>query len=333
MNEINMASIKSDGPFSTPTLQTAVLLLVFNRPDTTRRVFEAIRQARPRRLYVAADGPRTSKAGEAQRCAEVIRIATAVDWPCEVNTLVSTENQGCKQAVSRGITWFFEHEEQGIILEDDCLPHQDFFQFCQELLVRYADDRRISVITGNNFQNGQKRGDASYYFSKYNHCWGWASWRRAWHQYQGDLSFWPTWSRSPQWQIINPDPVERRYWGRIFKTVRAGRVDSWAYPWIASVWYQRALTITPNVNLVSNIGFGPDSTHTSSRDSPMANMQTLAIGPLTHPTRVQQDISADRYVFNHTFGGRNLRFPWSLLCIPHRAASFCYKYLKRTLAK
>ena len=313
-------------------LQTALLFLVFNRPDTTAQVFEAIRKAKPLRLYVAADGPRRGREGEAERVGKVREIASAVDWPCEVKTLFRDENLGCKQAVSGAITWFFEQEEQGIILEDDCLPHPDFFTYCETLLDRYAHDERVSVITGNNFQNGQHRGDASYYFSKYNHCWGWASWRRAWKHYQGDLPFWPKWSTSGTWRQHAPDKVEERYWGTIFDRVRAEQIDSWAYPWTASVWYHGGLTATPNVNLVSNIGFGPDSTHTASANSPLAGMATYAIGELTHPAAIVRDQSADRYVFDHTFGGKQQRFPWSLLHLPRRAVGFAYRKLKRSFA-
>ena len=313
-------------------LQTAVLFLVFNRPDTTAQVFEAIRQAKPPRLYVAADGPRVNREGEAEQVTRVREIATAVDWTCEVKTLFREKNLGCKYAVSGAITWFFEQEEQGIILEDDCLPHPDFFTFCETLLYRYAEDERVSVITGNNFQNGQQRGDASYYFSKYNHCWGWASWRRAWEHYQGDLPFWPKWSASDTWQQHTPDKVEQRYWEKIFERVRAGQIDSWAYPWTASVWHHGGLTATPNVNLVSNIGFGPDSTHTSSPDSPFAGMATNAIGEVTHPAAITRDDAADHYVFDHTFGGKNQRFPWSLLHLPRRTGGFVYRKLKRSFA-
>ena len=284
-------------------LQTAVLFLVFNRPNTTTKVLEAIRRAKPPRLYVAADGPREGREGEAERVAKVREIATAVDWPCEVRTLFREKNLGCKYAVSGAITWFFEHEEQGIILEDDCLPHPDFFTFCETLLDRYAGDDRVSVITGNNFQYGQRRGEASYYFSKYNHCWGWASWRRAWQHYQGDLPFWPEWSESDAWPQHTPDKVERRYWEKIFERVRAGLIDTWAYPWTASVWYHGGLTATPNVNLVSNIGFGPYSTHTASVNSPLAGMATSAIGELVHPAAISQDQAADRYVFKKAIAG------------------------------
>lgn len=315
----------------TPTtpLRTAVLFLVFNRPDTTAQVFEAIRQAKPPRLYVAADGPREVRQGEAERVAKVREIATAVDWPCEVKTLFREKNLGCKFAVSGAITWFFEQEERGIILEDDCLPHPDFFYFCETLLDRYADDERVSVISGDNFQNGIQRGEGSYYFSQYNHVWGWASWRRAWQHYDGELSFWPEWKRSEAWLSKFPDRVERRYWEKIFDRMYAQQIDTWDYPWTASVWYRGGLSATPNVNLVSNIGFGPDSTHTASADSPLAGMATSAIGKLTHPAVVTQDKAADLYVFDHTFGGKSQRFPWSLLHLPRRAGGFVYNRFKR----
>ena len=313
-------------------LQTAVLFLVFNRPGVTAQVFEAIRNARPPRLYVAADGPRVDRDGEAGRVAKVREIATAVDWPCELKTLFREKNLGCKSAVSGGISWFFEHEERGIVLEDDCLPHADFFTYCETLLERYETNERVSVITGNNFQDGRQINEASYYFSKYNHCWGWASWRRAWKNYQGDLPFIPAWFDSSEWQIIVPDPVERRYWRKIFERVCAGKIDSWAYPWTASVWYKGGLTATPNVNLVSNIGFGPDSTHTASADSPLAEMATNAMGEITHPAAITRDQAADRYVFDQTFGGKNLRFPWSLLHLPRRTGGVVYRKLKKSFA-
>lgn len=312
-------------------LQTAVLFLVFNRPDNTTKVFEAIRKAKPPRLYVAADGPRSNRKGDAEKVSKVREIASAVDWQCKVKKLFREVNLGCKYAVSGGITWFFEHEEQGIILEDDCLPSQSFFWFCESLLARYAKDERVAVITGNNFQDGQHRGEAgaSYYFSKYNHCWGWASWRRAWQHYQGELSFWPKWSQSADWHQKTPDAVERRYWSKIFNRVRAGQIDSWAYPWTASVWHHGRLTATPNVNFVSNIGFGTDSTHTASADSPLAEMATVEMNEMVHPSQIIQNMEADRYVFDYAFGGRSQRLPWFLLYLPHRMIGELYRKMKR----
>lgn len=296
-------------------MKTPVLFIVFNRPDTTAKVFESIRRAKPTNLYIASDGPRPGRNGESEKVEEARRVATAVDWPANVKTLFQNHNLGCKSAVSGAISWLFEQENTGVILEDDCLPHPDFFRFCEELLSRYGEDDRVSVITGNNFQNGRTRGTASYYFSKYNHCWGWATWRRAWKLYQGDLSFWPTWKNSSDWRHKLPDPIERWYWSRIFDKVRAGKIDTWDYPWTASVWFRGGLTATPNVNLVSNIGFGPDATHTFALNSPLAAIKTNPIGKLSHPNEVIHDNAADRFVFDSAFGGKHYRFPNSLLRI------------------
>lgn len=302
----------------------AILFLIFNRPHTTRRVFEAIRQARPRRLYVAADGPRADREGEAEKVAQVREIATQVDWPCEVKTLFREKNLGCKMAVSSAITWFFEHEEQGIILEDDCLPHPDFFRFCEELLDYYADDDRVWVITGNNFQDGQLRGNASYYFSKYNHCWGWASWQRAWEKYEVDISFWPDWKKSVDWHKKIPDPIERSYWQRIFDQVYLGKINTWDYQWTATVWYYEGLTAIPNVNLVSNIGFGVDATHTISMNDPHANLPVFPLGKIKHPKEVIVDVGGDRYTFNEHFGGKRMSFLNTLLNLFKKAIQKFY---------
>lgn len=311
-------------------LSSAVLFLVFNRPHTTQRVFEAISQARPPRLYVAADGPRENREGEAEKVAQVREIATQVDWQCEVKTLFREKNLGCKMAVSSAITWFFEHEEQGIILEDDCLPHPDFFRFCEELLNYYADDERVWVITGNNFQDGQIRGDGfySYYFSKYNHCWGWASWRRAWEKYQVDMPFWPDWKKSLDWEEKTPDPVERKYWKRIFDQVYQGKINTWDCQWTATVWYHGGLTAIPNVNLVSNIGFGADATHTIFSNDIRANLPVFPIGEIKHPKEVTIDVDADRYTFNKYFGGKYMRFPYSLLHLPRKIANKALHLIK-----
>jgi hypothetical protein len=294
----------------TQSFQTPVLFLIFNRPDTTKQVFEAIRQAKPPRLYVAADGPRASRKDEAERTEQVRKIATAVDWSCEVKTLFRKENLGCKQAVSGGIDWFFENEDQGIILEDDCLPHPDFFIFCETLLNRYASDERVWVITGDNFQDGQQRGDGSYYFSRYNHVWGWASWRRAWAKRDMAIKFWPDWKTSLGWRAWLPMRLERQYWAEIFDQMSRNEIDTWDYPWTASVWFHGGLTVTPNVNLVSNIGFGSDATHTTGNSKNSSN-KTNGIMPLRYPKNLKQSIDADYYVFKEHFGGKWKTFPYN----------------------
>ncbi len=308
--------------------QTPIAYIIFNRPQHTTQTFAAIRAQKPSQLFIIADGPRPDHPTDADRCKAVRAIVEQIDWPCEVHRNYADANLGLKRRVSSGLDWVFSQVERAIVLEDDCLPHPDFFRFCDELLERYADDDRVAVITGNNFQDGQKRGDASYYFSKYNHCWGWATWRKAWLHYQGDLPFWPEWQSSEAWHRLTPDSVERRYWNKIFERVRAKQIDSWAYPWTASVWFKGGLTATPNVNLVSNIGFGAESTHTASADSPLADMATNSLGNITHPRSVLQDVVADHFVFDNVFGGRLERFPYILYSYPRRAAGKVYRMIK-----
>jgi hypothetical protein len=289
-----------------------VLFLIYNRPALAQRVFARIREAHPTRLFVAADGPRNEKPFDAELCKQARKVIDAVDWDCEVMMLFRENNLGCKKAVGSAIDWFFTHVERGIILEDDCLPHPDFFSYCDSLLDYYETDERVSVIAGDNFQDGRKRGTATYYFSKYNHCWGWATWRRAWQFYRGDLPFWQQWNSSDEWLQTIPDRVERNYWSSIFEKVRRNEIDSWAYPWTASVWYHGGLTATPNVNLVTNIGFGPDATHTVTAESE-EGLPVHALGPLIHPERIEQEKKADRYVFDHHFGGLEHRLHWRVL--------------------
>ncbi len=317
-----------DNIYKNQRIKIAILFLVFNRPDSTEKVFQMIRKVKPPRLYVAADGARIGKKGEEEKIADVRKIATKVDWPCEVKTLFRDKNLGCKTAVSEGITWFFKNEEQGIILEDDCLPHLDFFHYCENLLNHYAKQDRIICITGVNFQDEQKRGDGSYYFSKFNHCWGWASWRRAWNKYQNDLTFWPKWSRSNYWNKHTPDKVERKFWTKIFDKVYKNKIDTWDYSWMGSAWFNDGITVTPNVNLVSNIGFGINSTHTKDKSNKAANIPTKEIGTIKHPSSINVDYEADRWTFDHHYGGKNLRFPHSWIVFPVRLLRYLYRKFK-----
>lgn len=277
-----------------------ILFLVFNRVDTTARVFESIRSVQPRRLYVAADGPRPGRATEVEQCEKARATATCVDWPCEVKTLFRDENLGCKRAVSEALSWFFDNEEEGIILEDDCLPCDDFYQFCAEMLDRYRGDQRMAMITGNNFQSGKKRGEDSYYFSKYTHIWGWACWRDTWRFYDGAVSFWPEWKRSRKWRELSVNWLESAHWKYVFANSYSGNHDSWAYPWMASMWYRSRLTITPNVNLVENIGFTNDATHTTTANSALS-VKSGPLGEISHPSHIARDIAADNFVFNSIY--------------------------------
>ena len=279
-----------------------IAYVIFNRPRHTRETFEIIRAQRPAQLFIIADGPRDGHPTDAQRCEEVRAIVQNIDWPCEVQRNYATQNMGCKLRVSSGLDWVFGQVEAAVVLEDDCVPNADFFSFCDDLLVRYLNDERVWVVTGNNFQQGKKHGDAAYYFSKYNHCWGWATWRRAWKHYRVDMPFWPEWQSQSTWLQRLPDRIEREVWATTFDRVKRGEIDTWDYQWTACVWYHGGLTATPNVNLVSNIGFGPEATHTVAGGD-QAGLPTERLGVFTHPTQIVQNKRADQFVFNRNFGG------------------------------
>jgi len=308
-------------------ITSPIAYIIFNRPRHTRETFEAIRAHRPSKLFIIADGPRPEYPSDFERCNEVRSIVENINWPCEVKRNYADVNMGCKRRVISGLNWVFSQVDSAIILEDDCLPHPDFFRYCRELLDRYANDERIYVITGDNFQDGRKRGGASYYFSKYNHVWGWATWRRAWIHNSPDLSFWPEWRVSVAWRRHTPNPVERRYWSAIFDRVHRNEIDTWDYGWTASVWFHGGLTVTPNVNLVSNIGFGPDATHTVT-DEEHKGRPSHPLGVLRHPDKVKRDRAADCYVFNYHFSGSNGRLHKKIMGLLGRVAGFVGARLK-----
>ena len=281
-----------------------VLILAFNRPDTTARVFEALRGVKPPRLFFAVDGPRPDKPDDAQRVAKVRELAATVDWPCDTKVLFRDRNLGCKIAVSQAITWFFEQVEEGIVMEDDCVPHPSFFRFAGELLERYRQDERVMAISADNFLRGDCATPYSYYFSRYLHIWGWATWRRAWRLYDHGMRQWPE-LKDRGWLLdLLGDRAEASYWTQIFDDTHGERNSSWGYRWIFSAWREKGLSINPSVNLVSNIGFGDSATHTVQHENPLAGLpiQPMAF-PLHHPPQVVRDEEADLYTQRNLFSG------------------------------
>lgn len=289
-------------------LNTPVLLLAFNRPEITEKVFEKIANCQPKKLYIAIDGPRNHISSDTEKVRRVRKIFEKISWDCETNFLVREKNLGCKKSVSEAIEWFFEMEESGIILEDDCLPNSDFFKYCEELLKRYKNNESIFMITGDNFQDGINRGDGSYYFSKLAHVWGWATWRRAWNNYDLNMKFWPEFRNSKKFKSIFKSKNAQRYFKTIFDSVYKDEIDTWDYQWTASMWYNEGMSITPNSNLVKNIGFGPDATHTKIETERTQNQITNKILPLTHPVKIIRNYDADEYVFLNVFGGSKINF-------------------------
>lgn len=278
-------------------LKTPVAFIVFKRPDTTEKVFEAIRKAKPPKLLVIADGPRADRPGEAENCAATRAVIERVDWECEVLKNYSGINLGCKQRVSSGLNWLFDLVEEAIILEDDCLPHPSFFRFCEELLTYYRDEQRITSISGQNVQFERRRSEYSYYFSHYYHSWGWATWRRAWQHYDVQMQLWSGVRDSGLLDEILTSKRAVDYWKKTFQSTYDGYVDTWDFQWIFASWLQNGLTIIPNVNLISNIGFSPfGSTNTTTTDSPYASMPTAEMMfPLQHPATLVRNVEADKF--------------------------------------
>ena len=296
----------SEGPTEGRAIDVAVVLVVFNRPELTAASFAAIRAVRPTKLFVIADGPREGHESDVDRCTAVRQIVDDVDWPCAVERDYADANLGLKRRVETGLDLVFKQVDRAIVLEDDCIAAPEFFTFCVALLDRYATDERVMAVTGDNFQDGIRRGEGSYYFSKYPHCWGWATWSRAWAHYTGGYTEWSADEHSVTWHATHPDPVERRYWRQAFDAGASGRLSSWAYPWTDAVWRRGGLTATPAENLVRNVGFGPEATHTKGAGVDHPRQIGGLDDPLEHPARVEADAVADRYTFDHHFGGRHL---------------------------
>lgn len=310
------------------TMSTPVLLITFNRPDHVRQVLMEIRKQQPTQLYVCQDGARARNENDRVRCQEVRDVIKEfVDWPCELHTLYQEKNLGCGRGPVTGISWFFENVEQGIILEDDCLPHPDFFDYCGELLERYKDDERIGFIGGCNYVN--TKSDFSYVFSGGHHqTWGWATWRRTWKKFDYTLS---TISKTDFVKILHEYCMswrQKEYWWNIYEKVKKDQMNHscWDYQFYFSCWKAHQLAIAPSINLVSNIGFGADATHTHAQGA-LLKKQVSAILPLVHPNDICLDKSQDfelmkLFVAPYDYDGRNVLKKWIY---------FINRYVKRKL--
>lgn len=281
-------------------MKTPVALIIFNRPDFTARVLEAIASAKPEKLLVIADGPRSNRQDDQEKCAAARDVIRQVDWDCQVLTNYSENNLGCGLRPATGINWVFDNVEEAIILEDDCLPHPGFFPYCEELLERYREDERVMMIGGVNFLGELKSSFQSYHFSRFGSSWGWASWKRAWRLYDYEMRLWPTVRDAGLLEQLFLDPIHCRYWKEIFqKTYESNANDVWDYQWLLACWINSGYRIFPEVNLISNIGFRDDATHTFG-SGPFANMKTDGLElPLKHPPFVFPSIEADNRIMEN----------------------------------
>jgi hypothetical protein len=274
-------------------LETPVVFLIHKRPDTTEKVFQEIARARPRQLFVVADGPAPGNAREARRCAESREIVRAISWDCEVLRNYADMRLGLKRRISSGLDWAFSQVEEAIILEDDCAPHPDFFRFCENLLSHFRDDPRIMMISGNNFQERARPCTATYYFSRIAHIWGWATWRRAWQCYDVGMTAFPRFVSERRIDSILPDTAMQAHYLDLLRGTYDDQIDNWGYRWQFAVWNRGGLVATPNSNLVSNIGFGPDATHTPTPHPLFANRPTYPLDVIEHANDVRADDDAD----------------------------------------
>lgn len=291
--------------------ETPILFIIFNRLDTTKQVFEKIREIKPKQFFIAADGPREGNESDVQKCKEVRDwVLSNIDWDCDVKTLFQEKNLGCGRNPASAITWFFEQVEEGIILEDDCIPSKSFFSFCEELLEKYRNNTQVFVIGGNNFQE-KPIGRASYYFSAYGHIWGWATWRRAWQHFDYELQTYDETilQKSLQSYFIKQQQIE--YWLRIYRDMKSNPVyHIWDFQWTIAQWCNNAINIIPNVNLVRNIGFGEDATHTKHEQQGVLNVENQELDSIIHPTRIRINRKADLYTFYKNFERKKKNIFW-----------------------
>jgi hypothetical protein len=280
-------------------MRAPVAVIIFNRPEATKQVLAELAKVEPRRLFVIADGPREDHPEDRDRCMAARALFETVPWECDVMRCYADVNLGCGRRPATGVSWVFDQVEEAVILEDDCVPHPTFFRFCDELLAKYRDDERIMHIAGNNFQFGQTRGPFSYFFSRFNLAWGWASWRRAWRHFDLKLSMWPL-LRDTGWLLdVVGDPEAARVWQREFDRAHAqhGDVDYWDHQWTFACWAHNGLSILPTSTLITNIGFGTDATHTRSSRDRRAFLSTEEMRfPMSHPPYVARSVEADRLI-------------------------------------
>lgn len=289
--------------FSTP-----ILLTVWRRSKETKEVIESLRKVKPKKLFIACDGPREGNEKESEKVKQTIKLCKEeIDWDCDLKWLISNKNLGCKLGVSSAINWFFENVNEGIFLEDDNVAHPDFFPYCEELLSKYRNDKRVWCISGTNNQGENVRGKGSYYFGKIPLVWGWATWKDRWDEYDLDMKKWPEINSNSKLDDIFRDPIEKEYWMNIFENYYKNKEpDTWDYQWVFTCLINNGLVVIPNKNLINNIGFNLDATHTKWEKLIPSKVSSIG-DKIIHPEFMICDSKAERYQFDYYFGGYNTR--------------------------
>jgi hypothetical protein len=285
-----------------------ILVIMYNRPEIVTRLWRSLRGVRPEKLYVACDGARSGKKADLESVERTRATIREIDWNCQVETLFHQSNLGCKFGPYKSMDWFFALEERGIILEDDCIPHPSFFRYCEELLDKYEGDERIMTICGDRSPLGDAPipGGYSYAFSKYPLTWGWGTWRRAWNMMDIDGKSWPdVVSTGVMRSVFRNEDEYYWFWGLFERTYRQQTTDSWDEMWLYNCLFHHGLSILPETNLISNIGFGDKATHTGDPRDPRSALPALEMSfPMRHPRLVASPFSIDKLVERRGFGIR-----------------------------
>lgn len=284
-----------------------VVIIMFNRPEHLRKVFEQVKKVKPKKLFVIADGPRKDDENDKIQCESCKKIIDGIDWKCDVEKNYSSVNLGCGRRPASGLDWVFSKVEEAIILEDDCVPNPSFFYFCKELLAKYKNDNRIVSISGDNFQNNQRKNDDySYYFSIFTQNWGWATWRRVWQQYDFEIKLWPEFKEKRYLYDIFKEKNFAHKWEKLFQDVYEGKWNSaWDFQFMFLSFINNGMNIIPNVNLVANIGFGELATHTKNMDNLLSQSVKESyevLFPLKHPNVIRRDYLADKNDMSVVYG-------------------------------
>ncbi|WP_440915362.1 glycosyltransferase family A protein [Candidatus Pelagibacter sp.] len=288
-----------------------ILILGYNRPTHIKKLIISLRNIKPKKIYICLDGSKKN-IEDIKKCNLVKKEINKINWKCVVKKKYNNLNLGCKLSVGKGIEWFFSNNKFGIILEDDCIPNRSFFHFCLLMNKLYKNNKKIFSISGSNFYNGKIDND--YYFSKYPHCWGWATWSRAWKHYDKNLKFWPKWKKTKNWNSFHSNLIEKNYWEKIFNKVKSGEIDSWAYIWTFSVWRKRGLTIIPKKNLIKNIGFDINATNSLKEEKKHLKVSSLNFNKSVKKPKILKALKTnDSFVFENHFQGKYFLWPWIII--------------------
>ena len=307
-----------------------ILLLAYKRTKNIKKILKILKKLNATKLYVSIDGPKNNNPDFYQN-KKVKEIFDNLNWNYKIKKNYLKINYGCRDAVSNGIDWFFENEKMGIIIEDDCLPNKSFFKFCKKNLIFFRNNKKIGCITGNNFQSKKnyKTYNYDYYFSKYPHCWGWATWRRSWKLYDRNIKFWKNFKNSKSWKQYFEEKDQYRYWTKIFDNCYKNKLDSWAFPWALCLWKKNLLTVTPSVNLVKNTGFEEDATHTITKDDDMLYQNYELKNCSKKLKKIEIDKKMDDYVFNSHFKGKNYLWPYRFIYLINYFLNSPYNFIKK----